>query len=223
LSITPWSFSKIKSFEQCPKQFYHEKILKEYPFVETEATRYGSEFHKAAEEYIRDETPLPPQFAYAGSILDALNNKHGKKLCEYKMGLTTNRHPCDFSADDVWFRGIADLVILDEETKAAWVVDYKTGKNTRYADKGQLELMALAMFKHFPTIETIRGGLLFVVADELIVETYTADMQEGMWDKWLADHQQMETAFENDVWNPNPSGLCKRHCAVTECVHNGRR
>jgi len=223
LSIIPWSFSKIKAFEQCPKQFYHEKILKEYPFVETEATRYGSEFHKAAEEYIRDETPLPPQFTYAGPILDALNNKHGKKLCEYEMGLTTNRHPCDFSADDVWFRGIADLVILDEETKAAWVVDYKTGKNTRYADKGQLELMALAMFKHFPDIETIRGGLLFVVADELIVETYTADMQGAMWDKWLADHQQMEIAFENDVWNPNPSGLCKRHCAVTECVHNGRR
>lgn len=222
MSITPWSFSRIKSFEQCPKQFYHEKILKEYPFVETEATRYGNEFHKAAEEYIGDETPLPPQFAYAGPILDALNNKHGKKLCEYKMGLTTNRDPCGFSADDVWFRGIADLVILDEETKAAWVVDYKTGKNTRYADKGQLELMALAMFKHFPDIETIRGGLLFVVADELIVETYTTAMQGAMWDKWLADRQQMETAFENDVWNPNPSGLCKRHCAVTECVHNGR-
>ena len=52
MSIAPWSFSKIKAFEQCPKQFYHEKILKEYPFVETEAIRYGSAFHKAAEDFI---------------------------------------------------------------------------------------------------------------------------------------------------------------------------
>jgi len=25
MSIKPWSFSRIKAFEQCPKQFYHEK------------------------------------------------------------------------------------------------------------------------------------------------------------------------------------------------------
>ena len=27
-SIVPWSFSKAKAFEQCPKQFYHMKVLK---------------------------------------------------------------------------------------------------------------------------------------------------------------------------------------------------
>ncbi len=47
--VAPWSFSRLKSFEQCPKQFYHEKILKAYPFVQTEAILYGNEFHKAAE------------------------------------------------------------------------------------------------------------------------------------------------------------------------------
>ena len=25
-----------------------------------------------------------------------------------------------------------------------------------------------------------------------------------------------------DVWNPRPSGLCKKHCVVLECPHNGR-
>ena len=65
MSIAPWSFSKAKAFEQCPKQFYHEKILREYPFVETEAIRYGNAFHTAAEEYIRDGTPLPKMFDYA--------------------------------------------------------------------------------------------------------------------------------------------------------------
>ena len=222
MSTPSWSFSRIKSFEQCPKQFYHLKVVKDYEEPETEAMLYGTSFHTAAEEYVRDGVELPPQFGYAKGVLDALNNKEGDKLCEYRMGLTEDLTPCKFYADNVWWRCIVDLAILDKPKKLAWVVDYKTGKNTRYADKGQLELMALAMFKHFPTIETIRGGLLFVVADDLTVETYTADMQEGMWDKWLSDHQQMEIAFENDVWNANPSGLCKAHCVVEECVHNGR-
>ena len=29
------------------------------------------------------------------------------------------------------------------------------------------------------------------------------------------------TAFEVDVWNPRPSGLCKRHCVVTGVFTTG--
>lgn len=222
MSITPWSFSKIKSFEQCPKKFYHLKIAKDYKEPETEAMLYGTAVHEAAEEYIRDGKPLPPEYDYIKAPLDSLNMKQGNKLCEYEMGLTADLEPCGFWDDDCWYRGIADLVILDEENKTAWVVDYKTGKNTRYADKGQLELMALCVFKHFPDIETVRGGLLFVVCNELIRETYGKDQAGKMWEKWLADYNRMEQAWKKDVWNAHQSGLCKRHCIVTECVHNGR-
>ena len=167
MSIAPWSFSKVKAFQQCPKQFYHEKILKQYPFKESEATLYGTAFHEAAEEYIRDGGELDPRFSYAKGMLDALNAKKGEKLCEIKMGLTENLEACNFFDGDVWFRGIADLVILNREDKLAWIIDYKTGKSARYADKGQLELMALATFKHYPEVETVRAGLLFVVSNDL--------------------------------------------------------
>ena len=50
MSIAPWSFSKIKAFEQCPKKFYHLKIAKDYSEPETEAMYYGTAFHEAAEE-----------------------------------------------------------------------------------------------------------------------------------------------------------------------------
>jgi RecB family exonuclease len=222
MSITPWSFSKIKSFEQCPKKFYHLKVAKDYKEPETEAMLYGTAVHEAAEEYIRDGKPLPPEYEYIKAPLDSLNMKQGNKLCEYEMGLTADLEPCGFWDDDCWYRGIADLVILDEENKTAWVIDYKTGKNTRYADKGQLELMALCVFKHFPDVETVRGGLLFVVCNELIRDTYSSSSAGKMWEKWLADYKRMEIAYTNDVWNAHQSGLCKRHCIVTECVHNGR-
>ena len=222
MSITPWSFSKIKSFEQCPKKFYHLKVAKDYKEPETEAMLYGTAVHEAAEEYIRDGKPLPPEYDYIKAPLDSLNMKQGNKLCEYEMGLTADLEPCGFWDDNCWYRGIADLVILDEENKTAWVIDYKTSKNTRYADKGQLELMALCVFKHFPDIETVRGGLLFVVCNELIRETYGKEQAGKMWEKWLADYNRMEQAWKKDVWNAHQSGLCKRHCIVTECVHNGR-
>ena len=221
MSIAPWSFSKAKAFEQCPKQFYHEKILQEYPFVETEAIRYGNAFHTAAEEYIRDGTPLPKMFDYAQAMLDSLSAKKGAKLCEEKLGVTENLLPCSFYDKEVWYRGIADLLIINEEDGLAWVIDYKTGKSAKYADKGQLELMALLVFAHYPKITHVRAGLLFVVSNDLVKDSY-ADSDAGMlWTKWTNIYSIMQTAAERNVWNARPSGLCKRHCPVTVCVHNG--
>jgi superfamily I DNA and/or RNA helicase len=222
VNAAPWSFSRIKAFQQCPKQFYHEKVTKQYPFKQTAATIYGNQFHRAAEKYIRDGEELDPRFEYARGALDALNAKEGEKLCEIRMGLTKDLEPCRFGANDVWFRGIADLLILNRDKKLAWVVDYKTGKNAKYADKGQLELMALATFKHYPEVETIRAGLLFVVSNDLIKDRYTTEEEEKLWTKWFGEYSHMETAFENDTWNPNPSGLCKAWCPVLECPHNGK-
>jgi|TARA_R100001082_G_C4350960_1_gene154479 RecB family exonuclease len=223
MNAAPWSFSKIKAFQQCPKQFYHEKVIKQYPFKMTEAIRYGDQFHKAAEKYIRDGEELPKRFLYAKDSLDALKRKRGDKLCEYRMGLTEDLEPCGFYEDNVWWRGIADLIILNQDQGLAYVVDYKTGKSSRYADKGQLELMAMATFKHFPNVDTVRAGLLFVVCEDLVRSTYEQYEADTLWDKWMDNFQTMETAYKVDVWNPKPSGLCRQWCQVMECPHNGRR
>ena len=168
MSIAPWSFSRIKSFEQCPKQFYHMKIAKDYHEGETEAMRYGTEAHLVAEEFIRDGKPVPDKFAYMKDPLEALSRRRGNKLTEIKMGLTADLEPCEFRAKNVWWRGIADLVIMDGTT--AWVVDYKTSKSAKYADKGQLELMAMATFKHFP--EVVQVKVATAVADAVPEEPY---------------------------------------------------
>lgn len=219
--VAPWSFSKIKAFEQCPKQFYHVNILKEYPFQETEAIRYGSEFHKAAEDFVGHDKELPAKFTFALGALQALKDKRGVKLVERKLGVTEDLKPCDFFAKDVWFRGIADLIIMDVLAETAWVVDYKTGKSAKYADKGQLELMALSVFAHYPEVKKVRAGLLFVISNDLVKDTYMEYNKGDLWAKWLGKYGDMQAAADKDVWNPRPTGLCKRHCPVTECPHNG--
>jgi hypothetical protein len=219
MSIVPWSYSKLKAFDTCPKQFYHTHVLKQFPYQETEATRYGNEFHTAAELHIRDGVPLPEKFAFAQKVLDSLKAKKGEKLCEKKFGITKKLKACAFDAKNVWFRGIADLIIIDDDL--AWVIDYKTGKSARYADSGQLELMALAVFAHYPKVQKVRAALVFVVCSNIVKKTYTIENTQELWAKWLANYAHLDRCVRIDVWNPKPSGLCRRHCPVTECPHNG--
>jgi hypothetical protein len=217
-----WSYSSIKLFEQCPRKYYHLKIVKDVVEPETEALLYGSRFHEAAEKYVRDDEPLPPYFTFVKQTLDNLKQISGERLCEYEMGITKDLEPCEFNAPDVWYRGIADLLIIDREKGEARVVDYKTGKSAKYADPEQLELMSLCVFKHFPEITRVKAGLLFVIANALVKSQYNAEQQEFLWTKWSDRTKRLAFASESDTWNPKPSGLCRKHCAVLTCSHNGR-
>ena len=98
--------------------------------------------------------------------VDKLLKTDGEKLFEYRMGLTKDLEPCKFFAKNVWWRGIADLVVINGDK--ALLIDYKTGKSAQYADTHQLQLLSLALFAHFDQLETINGGLLFFVSREFV-------------------------------------------------------
>lgn len=115
------------------------------------------------------------------------------------------------------------MLIIDKAAGVAKVIDYKTGKSARYADKGQLELMALCVFKHFPEIKVVKAGLLFVVCNAFVKEVYSVDKQSELWRKWMMMYGGLDSAFSNDVWNAKPTGLCRAHCVVLDCHHNGKR
>jgi hypothetical protein len=216
-----WSYSSINLFKQCPHKYYRIRVKKDIVEPESEAMRYGTAVHKAAEDYIKEDTPVPPQFAFMQKPLDVLKAKPGEKLCEYKMGLTRNLTPCGFFDKDVWCRGIADLVVLQEDR--AWVVDYKTGKSAKYADTKQLELLSLAIFKHFPQVKKIKAGLLFLVVNDFVTREYENDEGKGKaWLQWLDATHTLETCMAVDVWNAKPNFTCKNFCPVIDCIHNGK-
>ena len=214
-----WSFSSLKTFQQCPRKYYHTKILKDVREPDTVATLYGKSAHTVAEEYIRDGVPVPPQFEYMKAMLDQLNAIPGEKLCEVMLGLTKDLEPCEFHADDVWWHGIADLVVLDEENGIAHSVDYKTSKSARYADVKQLDLVAAAIFAKYPKIKTIKSALLFVVSKEFVKAKHHAEMKEKYLEKPALDVARIEAARENGVWNPISGPLCK-FCSIKTCEHN---
>ena len=214
-----WSYSSLKTFEQCPRKYYHLKVAKDIKDGDTDATRYGTSMHTVAEEFIRDGVEIPAQFSYLQPALEQLKAIPGEKHCELKLGLTEDLEPCGFFDKGVWWRGVADLVIIDKEKKLAYSVDYKTSKNARYADIKQLDLVATALFKYFPEVERIKSALMFVVSNEFVRAIHKPENINLYLEKPKQGVARIEAALENDVWNPISGRLC-RFCPVKYCEHS---
>lgn len=212
-----WSFSSLKAYQTCPRQFYSYKVAKQYVQEETEAIRYGKILHEAFELYIRDGKPLGIDFTKFKPVLDALKNIPGEKLCEFEMALNSELKPASgFLGKDVFCRGIADLLIVNGAV--AYVVDYKSGK-AKYPDKKQLELMALMVFAYFPEVQTVKGMLLFVHHDVTVKGEYKRTQEKELWAKWLGNVETLKASHAMGSWPPNPSGLCRGWCSVEYCEH----
>lgn len=214
-----WSYSALDMYQQCPRKYHEIRVLKKYPKQQTDALMYGNDCHEAAEKYLNNSDPLPDKFKYIQSYLDVLAKIPGTRYCEYKMGLTKDLQPCGIFDKEGWWMGIADLVVIQGDI--AYVVDYKTGKSSRYADYDQLEIMALALFKHFPQIKIIKAALLFIVAKDFKDETYKTDEAPQTWLKWFKKIQRLEDSYEQNTWNAIPNFTCRNYCPCTGCEHHG--
>lgn len=212
------SFSALKSFETCPRKHYEEKVLKLYPFQETDATRYGILVHKMAEDYVRDGTPLPENLKQLERALAVLRNMPGEKHAELEMGITEDLEPCEFSDERAWLRGIVDLLIVDGSK--GWVVDYKTG-SSRYPDKDQLLLMSLMAAAKYPELEQFKAALVFLKDRTLVKAQYSREDVLKSKDYWAQRVDRLDNAHRIGYWPERPNGLCKAYCPVANCAHNG--
>jgi CRISPR/Cas system-associated exonuclease Cas4 (RecB family) len=217
--MVKWSYSSLKQYKTCPRQYYEIRVAKNFIPREGDDARYGKEVHKALEDYVRDGVPLPKFYEQFSRMVDPLLEIPGTKYCEHEMALDASRQPCKFDGEDYWVRGIADLLIVDGDT--AYIVDYKTGKPT-YADPNQLKLMALMTYAHFPEVQKIKGGLLFVMHNAFITDTYDREDTEDLWGAFQSDLFRLGHAYDNGVWPANPTPLCG-WCPVATCEFQKER
>lgn len=214
-----WSFSSLKDYINCPRQYQEVKVLKRFHKFPTPQMQYGNEVHKALEDYVSEGKPLAKNYERFKPVLDSLTDIPGNKYPEHKMALDINRQPCEYYKG-YWVRGIADLLIVDGET--AYVVDYKTGSN-KYPDPKQLKLMGLMTFAHFPEVQHVKAGLLFIMHDSFMPEEYNRDSADALWQYFDPDLERLRLSYENDNWVPNPTPLCG-WCPVTTCeFHRQKR
>jgi len=129
--LVPWSFSRLKDYEQCPFRAYEVHVNKnrgpQGPYMAR-----GEQIHKMAEDYVMKcagggKPKVPEALAkYKGEFAAMLKRSRLVVQTELKFGLTIDWSPTDFFGRDVWLRGVWDLVLLDPA--GVDVVDHKTGK-----------------------------------------------------------------------------------------------
>jgi len=210
------SYSAIKMFENCPLRYYRQRVLKDVKDEPNDASLYGERIHEMLEYRVRGEKMLPEEAQKYESLCQSIEraaDKGGHIYAEKKLTLTENLTPTDWSAPDAWLRSILDVFVLYRNK--AIVLDWKTGK--RRVDDFQLKLFAAQVMQHYPEVQSVKTGLLWLKTLEMDVNTYHRDQLNDIWGEVMARIRRIYQAAEHGKWPANPSGLCRFCPARHDC------
>jgi len=214
-----WSYSRWNDFDTCPRMFHHKYILKDVPEPDGEALDYGKEVHKALELRVKRGRELPKKLQHMEPLVAALLAKYPFSDAELELAVDRRWNPCDWFGKAVMARAILDLVLWDDEPRAArqaLIIDWKTGKVK--TDLDQLELSAAILQSHFPSLEKIYVGLVFtefrqVVPRDLSVH-YDETLLQDIREEWSERADDIQRAAQAGKWQPRRGPLC-RFCPCT--------
>lgn len=224
-SIIPWSWSMLDAYNTCPYKFHQERVLKLFPYVETEEIKWGNTVHKALELYVGQGVPLPNNMAQFQKIAYTLSKAEGDKFCELETAVNADLKPTGYWAADCWNRGKEDLLIIRGPN--ALDIDYKTGKQKPRSR--QLELSACRVMSTFPEVQKVTVGFAWLATGKWTTEVYTRQQLQALWEGFYEGVEQMLWSMENNAWPMKPSGLCKKSkrpgstyggCPVATCPHS---
>lgn len=213
-----WSYSALKNFETCNKRYYHYNIAKDVREPETEQLRAGNLLHQHFDARISEGTALPLGYGQHEPLLRRIVEAPGETFAERKLAITTDFQPAAFFGRGVWFRTVIDAAKVHHDVAA--VFDWKTGKPS--ADLTQLQLMAATLFVHMPDLKRVKAALFFLAHDQVERAEFVREDQPEIWGEILPRVRKVVQARQRQDYPANPSGLCKRYCAVVSCPYHGR-
>jgi hypothetical protein len=220
-----WSFSAVDNFLTCGRKYYHQNIAKDVT-DDTTFRNEGQKIHDILKRRIADKEPLPSHLQHWERWIKELGDIDVH--AEQKIAITEDFLPCGFfdRKRKVWCRAVIDVLKLDGPHAVVW--DWKTGKIK--PDTDQLMLCSTAVFAHHPEVKVIDAGLIFLKQDTgphiprnnctHEIRVTRADLPP-FWQKYIHKVNALERAVRTNEWNPVPSGLCRNHCPVYSCPHNG--
>ncbi len=199
------SFSKLNTFENCPRRFFHTYI-EPLPQTDSYESAVGTRVHKSLENYGRtkDTIHLTEESLRHKRVVDNILRRSGDKYYEHQMAIAANKEPCAWDATELWFRGIADVLVVDGNL--AFCLDYKTGKPKH--DQTQLTLLALLTFAHFPKVDEVKSGFLWLTYDDMTTTTYGKRHSDALWIALEQRIRLAQEAVEKNDFPCKPSKLC---------------
>lgn len=213
--IPAWSASSVDAYTTCPKKYYHLRVARDVQDLPpSEAVIAGRELHKAFENAVNLNEPLPQSQAHWQTLVEKIKAIPGERLAEYPFMLDEFHEPCDKRG--AWTRGVADLVI--KHGKEAIIIDYKTGKRK---PSEQLALYAAYAFAYWPEIQSVHTAFVWLKEKKIDRKTYMREDAPTIWQSFLPAVARMRNSYETGDWPARPSGLCRAWCPCHQCQHCG--
>jgi hypothetical protein len=194
-------------------------VLKNFKDAETEEKKWGDRVHKAIQNSLQHNVPLPEGMTVWTGIVEQFRKTKGKLYVEQQYAITEGFAPCEWFGKQTWCRSIADALWIDGAVAKA--VDWKTGKQKPGSD--QLALMALVIFCHYPQVDEVRTMFVWLKTGKVTRETFHRKDVPELWQPFLIDVKRIENAHETGTFPPRTSGLCSQWCPVVTCQFNGKR
>lgn len=212
MKLPVYSFTFLNTWDICPSQAFHRYVAKTHPFVGTDASKWGNVVHDAMKLRLRHKTPLPKEVAKYEPFVMAIEPY--VISVEEKVGIKRDGTPCGFFDEDVWLRGLADVVAARENS--AMLPDWKTGK--RREDPFELEIQAVLIQAKWPQFEKITGHYVWL-QDGVVGKPHdvsnVGETLEVLQDK--AD--EIEQMNRTGIWPAKQGPLCG-FCPVLSCGFN---
>jgi RecB family exonuclease len=135
--------SSLLDFEGCPKRWHRVRILKDFPFVETEAITYGNIVHEQLEKYVKTGAVLPEHLEYLKPFIDGTRELGYELYAELEVAVNEKWEAVTYWSKQTWLWGKVDLIGIKGDE--AIIFDYKTGK--RKNDPTQLKMYGVMLFE----------------------------------------------------------------------------
>lgn len=251
--LGPWSHSKVKSLQNCPFQFYLKYIHKlKGPVFKSPEALLGSAAHKILELFVVGK-PLTQAYNEARkefheSLGDDLwqqvinletsivefkrrvddfdkQNPIKRIFTEVRVGITKDFTPSSFFGDDVFFRGILDLVLHLQNGDAIFI-DHKKGGSALYGIKKHSSQLNSQKVLFHDGIEPINGGtsgIHFIEAGQIKLDDHhtreeieTRLRREILFNIDNAIHRVLELGYFKHI-----AGNACKYCEFSAPCKNG--
>lgn len=199
-----WSHSRVNTFLDCPKMFYHQNILKDVKYEQGEPQKEGERAHKALELRLTRKVDLPKQYAKYEMLIRAIESLPGITYGERDLALDDQLRPTGYFEKNCYVRVTADVININGNRGI--FLDYKNGKVS--VDEAQLKLYAAVGFHVFPEIEQWETKYIFLQHDIVTGDTYTRGQLPALWEELLPVPRAIQKAVETNNWPPSPGRKC---------------
>jgi|GEM_PF-1880868 len=207
------SFSKLRTFETCPKM-YDYKYVQKLPTFQTEAMKFGIDLHQTISDELLEKNPDYTVFSceklseVERMVDNAIQYIEGRTVVgsEQQFGMTENFEEATY--EEGMFKGIVDAIIYDPE-EGMEVIDFKT--NYAGYPKEQLLFYALLLNANFKVLPD-KLTYFSLRLNQAVSHTISAKELEDFKEKLLKQKHEIEATKE---FKEKPG----EHCSLCSFIH----